>query len=147
LEYLIEYGYYGLFVASFLAATLIPISSEALLSMMVLSKAFDFQVCIIVATFGNWLGGMSSYFIGYLGRWDLAEKYLGISETKILKWKNRIDRYSWIYASLCWLPIVGDVIAVTLGFLNCNKYKVAVFMFLGKFVRYLFWAFFIMKLF
>ena len=51
----IEWGYIGLFVASFLAATILPIASEAVFIAMLFS--FNPWVCLFFATTGNTLGG------------------------------------------------------------------------------------------
>jgi membrane protein YqaA with SNARE-associated domain len=68
MEGLFDYNLWGLFLASFLAATVVPFSSEALLSFLIINGT-DAYTAVLVATFGNWLGGMSSYGIGYLGKW------------------------------------------------------------------------------
>ena len=64
MDYYIELGYWGLFAASFLAATVIPLSSEIVLSVLI-AKGYDLGASLAVATIGNWLGGLSSswYFI------------------------------------------------------------------------------------
>ena len=60
---LIELGYLGLFIASFLAATVVPFSSEVIFSAMVFG-GFDEWTCVLIATVGNWLGGMTCYYLG-----------------------------------------------------------------------------------
>jgi membrane protein YqaA with SNARE-associated domain len=67
-EGLFDYNLWGLFLASFLAATVVPFSSEALLTFLIVNGT-DAYAAVLVATVGNWLGGMSSYAIGYLGKW------------------------------------------------------------------------------
>jgi membrane protein YqaA with SNARE-associated domain len=136
----IEPGYAGLFAASFISATIIPFSSEALLIFM-LMNGYDSWSCIITASVGNWMGGMSSYFLGYIGKWSWLEKYFGVKETDTIKWKQKINKYGVYFAFLCWLPVVGDVIAVALGFSKSNKYFVALYMFIGKCFRYIFLAY------
>lgn len=65
----VELGYLGLFIASFLAATVVPFSSEVVFSALVFG-GLDAWTCVFVATAGNWIGGMSSYYVGRLGRID-----------------------------------------------------------------------------
>ena len=60
LETFAEWGYIGLFAACFIAATLIPMASEIVLSLFILTN-YDFTTSIIVASLGSWVGGMSSY--------------------------------------------------------------------------------------
>ena len=66
MESFVEWGYLGLFLSSFLGATIIPLSSEIVLSLL-LTQGFDIKLSIIIATIGNWLGGLSSYYLGSLG--------------------------------------------------------------------------------
>lgn len=139
MEFLYDYGLWGLLVASFLAATLIPFSSDALLLLMV-ANGFAPIDCIVVATLGNWLGGMSSYFLGYLGKWSWIEKYLRIERQKIERWHYKLEKRGAVFAFLSWLPIVGDIFSVGLGILRTNYIVVAIAMLIGKFLRYVVWA-------
>jgi membrane protein YqaA with SNARE-associated domain len=68
MEGLFDYSLWGLFLASFLAATVLSFSSEALLTFLIINGT-DAHVAVLVASAGNWLGGMRSYAIGYLGKW------------------------------------------------------------------------------
>jgi len=140
MEFFAEWGYLGLFLASFLAATILPLSSEILLSIMI-SGSFELAPCLAIATFGNWLGGMSSYGLGWLGKWEWLEKYFRIKREKVENSKKHIDRWGSLIALLCWLPILGDPLAIGLGFFRTNVYKVAFWMFIGKLGRYLAWAY------
>ena len=79
MESFVEWGYLGLFLSSFLGATIIPLSSEIVLSLL-LTQGFDLNLSIIIATIGNWLGGLSSYFLGRLGKWSTLEKYFKLKK-------------------------------------------------------------------
>jgi membrane protein YqaA with SNARE-associated domain len=135
---LYNYGYLGLFIASFLAATILPFSSEALLSLM-LYNGYNSTYCIIIATVGNSLGSFLNYFLGRLGRWDLIEKYLKIKQSKIENFKLRVKRYFSITAFFTWLPFIGDVFPVVLGVLKANIQRTFFFITLGKLLRYIVW--------
>jgi len=139
LEGFVEWGYLGLFIASFLGATLIPFSSELVFSLLII-KGYDFNLSLLVATTGNWLGGLSSYFLGRLGKWSTLEKYFRLKKEKIVKFKTNIDKWGSLLAFFCWLPVIGDPIAVGLGFFRTNYILVAIWMFIGKFIRYILWA-------
>ena len=141
MEALAEWGYIGLFISSFLAATIIPLSSEIVLSIL-LANNYDLFSTLMVASLGNWLGGVSSFILGRLGNWDFIQKYFRVKKENIYKWKIKIDRWGGLLAFLCWLPIFGDPIAIALGFFRTNPYTVVIFMFLGKLVRYFIWALF-----
>ena len=87
LDFLLNWGYIGLFVASFLAATILPFSSEVVFAGLI-AAGLDIWICIIVATIGNSLGGMTAYWVGSLGKIEWIEKYFGIKREKMIKHTN-----------------------------------------------------------
>ena len=131
-----ELGYLGLFIAGFLAATILPFSSESLLAVALLN-GFDPILCLIIITSGNWLGSITTYGIGYLGNIDWIEKYLKISREKIEKTRSYLVKYGTLLALFSWVPIVGDLFTLSLGYFKINFTLVAIFMLIGKFFRYL----------
>ena len=144
MEFLIEYGYIGVFIASFLAATVLPFSSEVVLTGVLLAGA-AYWPCMIAATLGNFLGGMSCYWLGMLGKVEWIEKYLKLDAAKLQKVQDWIKgKGSWM-GFFVFLPGIGDFIAVALGFLRANIWIVAISMFLGKAIRYWVWMEFVYK--
>ncbi len=139
MEGFFDYSLWGLFLASFLAATIVPFSSEALLSFLIINGT-DAYIAVIVATTGNWLGGMSSFAIGYLGKWEWIEKYFRIKRATIEKWHNRLYKRGAVFAFLAWVPAVGDIFAVGLGVLRANILITSLAMLAGKFLRYVIWG-------
>jgi len=138
MEEFAAYGYFGLFLASFLAATILPFPSEGVLS-IVLSYGLDPVACLMYASIGNTLGGMTCYWIGLLGKVEWMEKYLKIKYEKVEKMQRWMQHKGAVLALLAFLPVVGDVIAVSLGFMRSNAWYVFLFMFIGKTVRYAVW--------
>ena len=136
---LFDYSLWGLFLASFLAATIVPFSSEVILTFLIANGTNPLSA-ILVATAGNWLGGMSSFAIGYMGKWEWIEKYLRVERAKIEKWHDRMYSRGAVFAFLCWVPAVGDIFAVGLGLLRANIPITAVSMLAGKFLRYVVWG-------
>ncbi len=128
--------YAGLFASSFLAATLLPFSSEALLVALLLAGHNPVH-CVITATLGNGIGGMSSYGLGYLGNMAWIERYLRVEAQQIERIQKQIARFGSLLAFLSWLPVVGDLIAVALGFFKVRPVGVAIYMFAGKALRYI----------
>lgn len=139
MEGLFDYSLWGLFLASFLAATVVPFSSEALLTFLIINGT-DPYAAILVATAGNWLGGMSSFAIGYMGKWEWIEKYLRIRRETIEKWHDRLYKRGAVFAFLSWVPAVGDIFAVGLGLLRSSIPITAIAMLAGKFIRYVIWG-------
>jgi membrane protein YqaA with SNARE-associated domain len=138
---LAELGYLGLFVAAFLAATVIPFSSEVVFSTVVYG-GLDAWWCVFVATAGNWLGGLTCYYLGSLGKIEWIEKYLRIKKEKLDSFMTRFHKYGDWFAFFSFLPGIGDAIAVASGYFRCRFWIVAVSMLTGKFVRYVFWMYF-----
>ena len=129
-----EIGYVGLFVTFFLAATILPIASEIFLTSM-LALGYNPLICLVISGTGNTFGGWLNYFIGYLGnqKWLLR---IGVTIDKIERWRARIHKYGVWLALLSWLPLVGDVIGVALGFFRTNTIVTFTFIAIGKFIRY-----------
>ncbi len=136
MEYLLQWGYLGLFLGSFLAATILPLSSEILVTGLLLAGASPLYV-LIIATAGNWLGSLSTYGLGWMGKWEWIEKWMKTSREKIEKQKKRIEKYGSLLAFLVWVPLVGDIFALALGFYKVNFTRCSIFMLVGKFCRFL----------
>jgi membrane protein YqaA with SNARE-associated domain len=136
---LADLGYAGLFIGSFAAATILPFSSELLL-LALLSSGYGLVPCLLIATAGNWLGGLTGYGLGYLGRIEWIEKWFRISHQKLLGFRQRAEKYgSWL-AFFSWLPFIGDPLTIALGLFRVDLVKVCLFMLIGKLFRYSVWG-------
>lgn len=135
LDFLVNYGFIGVFIAAFLAATILPFSSEVVFA-GVLATGAAYWPLIIAATIGNSLGGMTCYWVGSLGKLEWLEKYFHMKPEKVQHWVEKIQgKGAWI-SLLVALPGVGDFIAVAEGYLRVNVWEVAIWMTVGKFIRY-----------
>lgn len=135
----IELGYLGLFLGSFLASTIIPMSADVLL-IGILAWGGNVWLCLLVATIGNWLGGLTSYWIGWIGKWEWIERWLKVKEEKLIRQKKNIDRYGVWLALFTWLPLIGDLFAIALGFYKISPWSSAIYMLIGRFARFLVWT-------
>lgn len=139
MEVIADWGYWGLFIGSFLASTVLPFSSDALLIGVILAGG-DPKLAVVSATFGNWLGGLTTYYIGYLGRWEWIEKWLRVSREKLERQSSLIKRYGSLIALMSWVPVLGDVVTVALGFYRVDFKSSAIYMFIGRALRFIIWA-------
>ena len=139
METLIDLGYWGVFIGSFLASTLIPFSADVLL-VGILTLGGNMWLCLALATIGNWLGGLTSYWLGWIGKWEWIERWLKVKEETLIRQKRQIDRYGVWLALLTWLPIVGDLFAIALGFYKIKPYLSAAYMLIGRFTRFFIWT-------
>ena len=115
----------SLAAASFLASTLIPISSEAALFAVLRLHADLAWPALGVATLGNTAGGLTTYLIG---------RYIG--SKKPLTQLERVKRYGSPLLALAWLPFIGDGLCLAAGWIKLNWAAVALWSAAGRFARY-----------
>lgn len=137
-QFLVQYGYYGLFAGSFLSALFIPLGADVFFVGM-LAAGSNPWLCLLLATTGGWLGGILIYMIGYAGNQQKIHKWLHIKGSQIVKEKSKIDKYGSLLALLVWIPVFGDISNVALGFYRTNKTKTFILMFIGRMCRFLLW--------
>jgi membrane protein YqaA with SNARE-associated domain len=135
-EFFYQYGLFGLFLAGFLSGSVFPFNSESVLSLLIYS-GFDVVSSLAAATAGNTLGGISIYYLGYLGKMEWIEKYAKVKPEKIHAILPKLKRYGSVAASLSFVPIVGDVVILALGFFRISPLFTIFFMIIGKIIRYL----------
>ena len=121
-----EASLWALFGSSFLAATLLPGGSEAVLFAVLKLHPDQYWLALGLATVGNTLGGMSSYLIGRI-----------IPQRKGLRGLEAVRKYGSPALLLSWVPLIGDPLCVAAGWLRLNPWLAALFMGSGKFARYL----------
>ena len=115
----------ALAAASFLAATLVPLPSEAALYGYLQLHPERAALAVAVATLGNTAGGMTSYLLGRL----VPQRPLRHLET--------VRRHGAPALVLAWLPLVGDALCVAAGWLRLNWLAALGFMAAGRLARYL----------
>lgn len=125
----------ALFTSSFLAATLLPGGSEAVLFGVLTAYPELYWSALGVASVGNTLGGMSSYAIGLLLPDEKAFLKKSGGNIRGLAW---VRNYGSPVLFLAWVPIIGDLLCVAAGWLRINWILAMLFMAAGKFARY--WA-------
>ena len=127
--------YISLFLQSFFAASLIPLSSEVYL-LWLQSQGYAWPYLFLVAGLGNSLGSTTSYALGYYALWPILKKYFRIQPQQISKWQRLGNNYSALLSFFCWLPVFGDLFAVSLGSKAYCFWRFLAWMSLGKFLRY-----------
>jgi len=118
-------GLWALFGSSFLAATLLPGGSEAVLFAVLKLYPEQSALALGIATLGNTLGGMSSYLIGRI-----------LPQKKDLRGLEAVRKYGSPSLLLSWVPFIGDPLCVAAGWLRLNPWLSALFMASGKLARY-----------
>ena len=135
-QFFIDWGYIGLFISALVAGSILPFSSEVVMTILVQMGA-DPTMCLISASVGNTIGGLLCYWLGYLGNMEWIERWLKIEKQKIDKVSGFVKRYGAVMGLFGVLPWVGEAIIVLLGLMRANVYVTTITMFIGKFIRYL----------
>ena len=140
MTFLVSYGYMGMLIAAFLAASILPFSSEAVM-VGLQAAGLDPVALIAYGTIGNVLGSMFNYTIGRLGKMEWIEKYLHVKKASLDRAASFMkDRGAWM-GFFAFVPILGSAITIMLGLMHSNKYISLISMTLGKFLRYLLLAY------
>lgn len=135
-----EWGLLGLFLGNVLAATIFPFSSDALY-IAVLAALKQPLACFLVGTAGNWLGSVITYYVGRLGKWEWIEKWFKVKPETLEKQKTKIDKYGVWLALIAWVPVIGDVFVIALGFYRTKPLPTILLLLIGKASRFLVWNF------
>jgi len=129
--------YISIFFLSFLAATIIPFSSEVGLFSYIAVGKFNNELLLIFASLGNILGSCVNYILGlYIIKFK-TKSWFPFKDNQILKatnWFNRFGVYSLFFA---FLPIVGDPLTLIAGMFRVSFIKFIILVSLGKILRYL----------
>jgi len=115
----------GLFIASFLSATILPGGSEAVLFAVIRLHPEQASAALWLATLGNTLGGMSTYLLARL-----------LPQSKLPPKLEPMRRYGSPLLLLAWAPLIGDALCAAAGWLRLNWFACMAWMALGKFARY-----------
>lgn len=126
--------YTVLFFTAMGAATLLPISSEAVL-LYDLSQGYAPFWLWLVATLGNTLGSTVNYLIGYQGEAYLERKgYL--SGSKMDRSREIFQKYGGYALLLSWMPVIGDPLTLIGGLFRYDFKRFLLIVFFAKGVRY-----------
>ena len=129
-------GYGSLFLSAFLAATVLPLSSEAVLAALVASDGFVLWLLVAMASIGNTLGACVNWILGrYCLHW-LDRKWFPVSPPALeraSRWFSRYGQYSLLFA---WVPIAGDPLTFTAGLLKLRFSRFLLLVAVEKILRY-----------
>ena len=138
MEWIEGLGLWGLFIGTFLAATIFPFSSDALY-IAILATTGDPVSYLLVGTSGNWLGSVFTYWVGWIGKWEWIEKWFKVKPETLAQQKVKVDKYGVWLALTAWIPFIGDIIAIALGFYKAKPLWTITLLLVGKFSRFLVW--------
>ena len=136
-------SYFQLFIISFLAATILPLSSELVLSTMLLTDSFDKYLLLVVASFGNILGSSVNWYLGKKILIFKDKKWFPANERQIAKGEIYFKKYGIWSLLLAWVPIIGDPLTIAAGVLRVKFFTFLILVSISKISRYIFFIFII----
>ena len=129
--------YLSLFSISFLAATILPFSSELTLAGLIATSNYDNLLLLIFASFGNILGSVVNWALGFYSRNLITKKWFPLKDKQIensSKWFNRFGRWTLLFA---WVPFIGDPLTLAAGLLRVKFLEFLILVMIGKISRYI----------
>lgn len=136
IELLIDWGYWGMLIAAFLAGSFFPFSSEVV--MVALNAAgLDPWQLVIYGTIGNVAGGMLNYGLGRMGKMEWIEKYLHVSRESMARAERFMAGHGAWMGFFAFVPILGSAITIALGLMRANIIITFIAITLGKIFRYI----------
>ena len=134
-DFIIQYGYAGMFISAFIAGSFLPFSSEAVM-VALMAAGLKTPLLLAYASIGNWGGSMVNYYIGRQGKMEWIEKYLHVKYDKLKKTQTFMENKGAWVGILAFLPVLGTAICVALGLMRANVPITAFSVFIGKLLRY-----------
>ena len=128
--------YLSLFAISFLAATILPFSSEFTLAGLIATSNYDNLLLLVVASFGNILGSVVNWVLGFYSRNFTTKKWFPFKDKQIensSKWFSKFGKWSLLFS---WVPVIGDPLTLAAGLLRVKFIEFVILVTIGKFSRY-----------
>ncbi len=135
LDILINYGAWGMFISAFLAGSILPFSSESVM-IALLAVGVNPWTLLFTASAGNTLGGITCYCIGRIASPEWLQRTFRIKDKHMLRARALVSRWGAWMGLLCWVPILGDAILVTLGIMRSHPLATNLTMLVGRTLRY-----------
>ena len=126
MPYLILFGW------SFLAATVVPIGSEAAVIVLI-RQGHSVAAVVGIATIGNYLGACTTYGLARLAARSFDE---GKGAAGARRAADLVARYGAPALVLSWVPLIGDAIVAAAGFARMRFAPFSFWTAAGKLLRY-----------
>ena len=135
---LIFISYLKLFIISLLAATILPLSSEIVLTTMLLTNLFEKNILLIVASSGNILGSIFNWYLGKKITIFQDRKWFPVSSEQLNKSQKYFQKYGLWSLLLAWVPVIGDPLTLLAGVLKVRFSIFFILVSISKISRYVF---------
>ena len=135
---IILFSYFQLSLISFLAATILPFSSEVVLTTMYLSNSFEPYFLLIFASIGNIMGSITNWYLGKKITLFQNRKWFPISPDQLERSRKYFQKYGLWSLLLAWVPIIGDPLTLLAGVLKVRFSIFFLLVSISKISRYVF---------
>lgn len=135
IEFLTGYGYTGMFIASLLAGSVLPFSSEAVM-VGLMAAGLDPWLLALYGTIGNVIGSMVNYWVGHMGKTEWFERYLNVKQRDMERAERFMAGRGALMGFFAFVPVIGSAITVLLGLMRANLLITFLAVTAGKIVRY-----------
>lgn len=139
-DILIDYGYWGMLLAAFLAGSFVPFSSEAIMLALMAAGLKPWPL-VVYGTIGNVLGSVLNYCVGRLGKIEWMEHYLHVRPQDLARAERFMAGHGAMMGFFSFVPVLGSAISVLLGYMRANPIIAFSSIILGKFLRYMLLAY------
>ncbi len=135
-DLILNLGYFGLFLISFLSASLLPLASEVFVVGMP-PLGFNVWGVIAVATVGSYMGSLVNYAVGKKGTDFVLGRYVKINPKTWERAERFYRRWGPVALFFSWVPFIGDPLTAVAGALNMHLGIFSFWVIFGKTLRYL----------
>lgn len=127
--------YLSLFLTGLIAATLFPLSSEALLVSLVYQQ-YSWWLLWLSATLGNTLGSCINWYLGDQCLHWQDKTWFPFKLDQLQRTQAHFHRYGLWSLLFAWLPVIGDPLTFFAGVMRVSFWKFLLLVSLGKAARY-----------
>jgi len=136
IDFLTGYGYTGMLLASFMAGSFFPFSSEAVMAALMAAGLNPWRLALY-GTIGNVLGSLLNYGVGRMGKTEWFEKYLHVKPKDLQRAERFMaGRGAWM-GFFAFVPFLGSAITILLGLMRANFVITFIAITIGKIFRYI----------
>jgi membrane protein YqaA with SNARE-associated domain len=134
--FLEQFGYWGIFLISYLSATLLPLVSEAAV-VAVYALGLNVWLIILFSTTGSVLGSVTNYYIGKKGTDFVLARYFKMEPETLVRAERFFARWGSVTLFFSWVPFIGDPLTLVAGIAHV-EFRVFIFwVTTGKLLRQL----------
>ena len=128
--------YTSLFIISFLAATILPLSSELTLAGLIATYNYNNLLLLIIASLGNILGSVFNWILGFYSRNLTSKKWFPFKDGQISRSSNLFNKFGKWSLLFAWVPIIGDPLTLVAGLFRVKFKEFLILVSIGKVFRY-----------